>query len=126
VSIEDQIESAVTRSIERLLEPYLSRLAKPEPVVYTVTQVASVLQVSTDTVGRLVRRGILPRVPHLEGKLLIPRVAVDRLVDRAVVGPPCDRVETFERPDLSPQPTRPRRPPASDPSARRPIGPSRE
>src|SRR4051794_21908708 len=58
-SVEELIEQAVARSIERLLEPYLVRLSKPEPLVYTVAQAAVVLQVSTDTIGRLVKRGIL-------------------------------------------------------------------
>ena len=79
-SIDDRIAQAVVQSIEALLGPYLARLLEPEPIVYTVSQVAAMLQVSTDTVGRLVKRGVLPRVPHLDGKVLIPRVAVDRLV----------------------------------------------
>jgi excisionase family DNA binding protein len=41
--------------------------------------VAVLLQISEDTVGRLVKRGVLPRVPHLDGKVLIPRDAVERL-----------------------------------------------
>jgi excisionase family DNA binding protein len=49
-------------------------------MVFTVSQAAQVLQVSEDTIGRLVRRGVLPRVPHLDGKVLIPRQAVVRLV----------------------------------------------
>jgi excisionase family DNA binding protein len=80
-TIEAQIESAVERAIERLLGPYLARLCDPEPAVYTVAQVAVVLQVSDDTVARLVKRGALPRVPHLNGKVLIPRAAVERLVE---------------------------------------------
>jgi excisionase family DNA binding protein len=73
----------VQRGIDRCLRPYLHRLAQPEPVVSTALQAAAVLQVSVDTVWRLVKRGVLPRVPHLEGKLLIPREAVDRLVNGA-------------------------------------------
>jgi hypothetical protein len=29
----------------------------------------------------MVRRGVLPRVPHVGGKVLIPRRALDRLID---------------------------------------------
>jgi excisionase family DNA binding protein len=79
-AIEACIEEAVERAVERLLGPYLRRICDPEPAVYTVAQTAVVLQVSEDTVARLVRRGVLDRVPHVGGKVLIPRVAVDELV----------------------------------------------
>lgn len=87
VTIEDQIKAAVERAVERVLGPYLARLCQPEPAVYTVAQVAVVLQVSDDTVARLVKRGALPRVPHLDGKVLIPRAAVERLVGANGVQP---------------------------------------
>ena len=79
-SIEELIGRVVTRSLEQLLKPYLVKLSKPEPLVYTVSQAAEVLQVSTDTIGRLVKRGVLDRVPHLDGKTLIPKVSVEQLV----------------------------------------------
>jgi excisionase family DNA binding protein len=79
-SIEACIEEAVERAIERLLGPYLRRICEPEPAVYTVAQAGVVLQVSEDTVARLVRRGVLHRVPHVGGKVLIPRAAVDELL----------------------------------------------
>ena len=78
------------RSIERLLAPYLAELLKPQPLVYTANQAAAVLEVSADTVGRLVKRGLLPRVPHVDGKLLIPRVAVERFVNDASSSEPDD------------------------------------
>jgi predicted site-specific integrase-resolvase len=53
-------------------------------MVFTAAQAAVALQLSEDTVWRLVKRGVLPRVPHLEGKLLIPREAVSRLVGGSV------------------------------------------
>jgi excisionase family DNA binding protein len=85
--IERRIEEVVERAVERLLGPYLRRICEPEPAVYTVAQAAVVLQVSEDTVSRLVRRGVLQRVPHVGGKVLIPRVSVDELLsDRAA---PC-------------------------------------
>jgi excisionase family DNA binding protein len=79
-SIEACIEDAVERAVERLLQPYLRRICDPEPAVYTVAQAAVVLQVSEDTISRMVRRGILHRVPHVEGKTLIPRSAVEELL----------------------------------------------
>jgi excisionase family DNA binding protein len=45
-----------------------------------VAQAAVVLQVSEDTIARLVRRGVLARVPHLDGKVLIPRASVAELL----------------------------------------------
>lgn len=80
MSIDELIEAAVVRAIEQCLLPYLAKLGEPEPLVYTAAQAAAVLQVSPDTIGRLLKRGVLTRVPHLNGKLLIPRAAVDRLV----------------------------------------------
>ncbi len=79
-TIEDQIEAAVERALERVLGPYLAKLCEPEPAVYTVAQATVVMQVSEDTISRLVKRGVLPRVPHLDGKVLIPRGAVEKLV----------------------------------------------
>jgi excisionase family DNA binding protein len=80
-TIEALVEAAVERAINRVLEPHLRRLQACSPAVYTVSQAADVLQVSDDTIGRLVRKGLLPRVPHLDGKVLIPRQAVARLID---------------------------------------------
>jgi excisionase family DNA binding protein len=79
-SIDARIEEAVERAVERLLRPYLRRICDPEPAVYTLAQAAVVLQVSEDTVARLVHRGVLHRVPHVGGKMLIPRTAVDELL----------------------------------------------
>ena len=81
IGIEALIEAAVERAIRRSFGPYLHRLSACEPAVYTVAQSAEVLQVSEDTVGRMVRRGVLPRVPHVGGKVLIPTRALDRLIE---------------------------------------------
>jgi len=80
MTIDSLIEVAVERAVSRVLGPHLHRLQMCEAMVFTVAQTAQVLQLSEDTVGRLVRRGVLPRVPHLDGKVLIPRQAVVRLV----------------------------------------------
>lgn len=85
--MEALIEAAVERAIARSLGPYLGRLSVCEPAVYTVAQAAEVLQVSEDTIGRIVRRGVLPRVPHVGGKILIPRRALDRLIESAEASP---------------------------------------
>ena len=70
--------NAVERAVERFLGPYLRRICEPEPAVHG-GQTAVVLQVSEDTIARLVRR-VLHRVPHVGGKVLIPRTAVDELL----------------------------------------------
>src|ERR1035437_5709773 len=80
--MEALIEAAVERAIGRSLGPHLHRLSVCEPAVYTVAQAAEVLQVSEDTVGRIVGRGLLPRVPHVGGKVLILRRALDRLIEQ--------------------------------------------
>ena len=80
-TIDEQIESAVERAIQRVLGPYLRKLSGPEPAVYTIAEAAVVIRVSEDTVSRLVKRGILPRLPHLDGKVLIPREAIERLLN---------------------------------------------
>jgi excisionase family DNA binding protein len=86
--IERLLEEVVERAVERSLGPYLRRICEPEPAVYTVAQAAVVLQVSEDTIARLVRRGVLSRVPHVDGKVLIPRISVDELVGRPVAPRP--------------------------------------
>jgi excisionase family DNA binding protein len=47
--------------------------------VLTTGEVSAVLRVSEVTARRMVRRGVLPRVPGLR-VVLIPRVAVERMV----------------------------------------------
>lgn len=79
--LEVGIEAAVERAVLRALRPYLRRICEPEPAVYSVAQAAVVLQVSEDTVTRLVRRGVVDRVPFVDGKILIPRSSLDRLIE---------------------------------------------
>jgi len=79
VTVEQLIEEAVERTLDRVLKPYLHRLQQPEPIVYTVSEAATVLRVSTDTIGRMIKKGVLDRVPHVEGKTLIPKVSVHAL-----------------------------------------------
>ena len=67
-------------TLENAFGPYLRRLSDPEPLVYSVRQAAHVLATSTTTVRRLVEQGVLPTVPHLGQRIVIPRVAVADLV----------------------------------------------
>jgi excisionase family DNA binding protein len=62
-SLEQLIEAAVERAVLRSITPLLRRPSAPTPAVDTLSQAAELLQVSQDTVSRMVRRGVLPRVP---------------------------------------------------------------
>jgi excisionase family DNA binding protein len=87
VSLEAAIEKVVSGAVERALAPYLRRLADPEPLVYSVPETAHVLRTSTTTVRRLIDEGVLPTVPHMGQRLVVPRQAVVRLVNAADVAP---------------------------------------
>lgn len=50
------------------------------PLAYTTAEVADALQVSPDTVQRLVRKGLLRPVPHLGGKIRIPVAELERFM----------------------------------------------
>lgn len=60
--------------------PSVLRNSDPEPLVYSVREAAHVLRTSTTTVRRLVDEGVLPIVPHLGQRIVIPRAAVAALV----------------------------------------------
>ncbi len=89
-TMEDLIVAAVERAVHQALDPHLHRLNACEPIVFTVAQAAQVLLVSEDTVPRMVRRGTLPRVPHVGTKVLIPRRALFELVEAAEGTPETD------------------------------------
>ena len=59
----------------------VARLDGDEFLVLTEDVYKRQLQVSEDTIGRMVRRGVLPRVPHVGGKVLIPKRALERLIE---------------------------------------------
>ena len=80
MSLDAAVEKAVAAALEKALGPYLRRLSDPEPLVYSVRQAAHVLATSTTTVRRLVEEGVLPIVPHMGQRIVIPRVAVANLV----------------------------------------------
>ena len=81
MSLDDAIQAVVVGAIHDALRPYLRRLADPEPLVYNVEEAAHVLSTSTKTVRRLVDQGVLPVVPHMGHRVVIPRTAVVRLVN---------------------------------------------
>jgi excisionase family DNA binding protein len=81
VSLDTALRDAVIAAIEQALAPYLCRLSDPEPLVYSVREAARVLSTSTNTVRRLVDDGVLPIVPHMGQRIVIPRTAVVRLVE---------------------------------------------
>ena len=80
MSLDAAVEKAVAAALERALGPYLRRLSDPEPLVYSVREVAHVLGTSMTTVRRLIEEGVLPTVPHMGQRIVIPRVAVADLV----------------------------------------------
>lgn len=84
MSLEAAIQAVVADAIEQALAPYLRRLSDPEPLVYSVRETAHVLSTSTNTVRRLVDEGVLPIVPHMGQRIVIPRAAVVRLVEGGV------------------------------------------
>ena len=98
MSLDDAIERAVIAAVEKALGPHLRRLADPEPLVYSVPECARVLATSTNTVRRLVDEGVLPTVPHMGQRVVIPRAAVLRLVESRLEGattPPMATEKSF-------------------------------
>jgi excisionase family DNA binding protein len=86
-TFEDLIEERVAAGVEAALRPYLRRLADPECLTYTAPQAAVVLGTSATTVRRLVDQGVLPVVPHMGDRRLIPRAAVEALVANETTAP---------------------------------------
>lgn len=82
--LDETIHSLVSDAVTAALAPYLKRLSDPEPLVYSVPEAAHVLRTSTNTVRRLVDAGVLPTVPHMGQRVLIPRGAVVEFVDSAL------------------------------------------
>jgi excisionase family DNA binding protein len=98
VSLDNAIQAAVVDAVQEALAPYLRRLADPEPLVYSVREAAHVLSTSTNTVRRLVEDGVLPTVPHMGQRIVIPRVAVVRLVEARARA-----AESASEPDAAPR-----------------------
>lgn len=79
-TLEELIEQQVAAGVEKALAPYLRRLVDPECLTYTIPQAAKVIGTSPQTVRRAVDAGHLPLVPHMQGRRLIPRRAVEDLI----------------------------------------------
>lgn len=82
--LDEAIKELVAAGVDEALRPYLRRLIDPEPLTYTVPQAAVVIGVRAPTVKRLVDEGHLPLVPHMPGRRLIPRAAVEAFVNGSV------------------------------------------
>ena len=65
--------------IQQNLAPYLEKLIRPEPLVFTVAEACLVLRTGEDTIRRWVKTGRLARVPAV-GRVLIPRWSVEAFV----------------------------------------------
>jgi excisionase family DNA binding protein len=83
VTLDKALQAVVAEAVEQSLAPYLRRLADPEPLVYSVREAAHVLSTSTSTIRRLIDEGVLPIVPHMGQRIVVPRAAVRRLVNSA-------------------------------------------
>jgi excisionase family DNA binding protein len=91
VSLDGAIQAVVVEAVREALAPYVRRLAEPEPLVYNVAEAAHVLSTSTNTVRRLIERGVLPVVPHMGHRVVVPRSAVLKLVESAEAVAPRER-----------------------------------
>ena len=83
MSLDGAIQAVVVEAVREALAPYVRRRAEPEPLVYNVAETAQVLSTSTNTVRRMIERVVLPVVPHMGHRVVIPRSAVVRLVESA-------------------------------------------
>lgn len=83
-ALEDGIRAEVRAGVTEALAPVLRRLVEPECLTYTIPQAAIVIGVKDPTVRRLVDEGVLPLVPHMPGRRLIPRAAVEAFILQAV------------------------------------------
>jgi excisionase family DNA binding protein len=83
VSLDAAIQAVVIDAIGQALAPYIRRLSDPEPLVYSIREAAHALSTSTTTIRRLIDEGVLPIVPHMGQRIVVPRGAVLRLVESA-------------------------------------------
>lgn len=77
----DGIEDRILTVVQTALDPYIERLAEPEPLAYSVPQAARMLQTSPNTIRRLIDQGRLRRIPHMGQRVLIPRRSLVAFVD---------------------------------------------
>ena len=83
MTLEAVIEEVVANAGQQALDPYIRRLADPGPLVYSVREAAHVIRTSANTIRRLIDEGVLPVVPHLGQRVVIPRIAIERLIEPA-------------------------------------------
>jgi excisionase family DNA binding protein len=81
VNLNEAIRTEVRAAVHEVLDPFLPKLARPDCRTYTFGQAAQVIGCSDRHVAKLVNRGVLPLVPELGTRKLIPRVAVEQFVD---------------------------------------------
>lgn len=81
MTLEDSITHVVERAVEKVFGRYLRRLSDPEPLVYNVREAAAVLRTSETTIRNLIDDGVLPTVPHMGNRVVVPRKAVVQLVE---------------------------------------------
>lgn len=80
------LDSALGELVERSLRKVLAEGTyglPPQPLVFNVTEAASVMRVSKRSVEQWVAAGVLPKMPDT-GRILIPRQAVEAWVAAAV------------------------------------------
>jgi excisionase family DNA binding protein len=72
--LEDALEQALTAALGKTLPTVLEQMATVVgPRAYSVAQVATQLEVSDQTVYRLIQSGVLPVVPHLNPQRVAAR-----------------------------------------------------
>jgi len=79
MSLDVTIAEAVAAGVKKALAD-----VEFEPLVYTVPAAARALRVSPDTVRDLIADGLLPTVPHMGRRHLIPRRALVAFVESAI------------------------------------------
>ncbi len=79
-TVDDAIDAAVAAAVERHLRPILETLNRPAKLTYSVPEAAHAMGVGERVVWQWLRDGVLPRVPNLPGRTLIPRRAVEDYV----------------------------------------------
>lgn len=53
-----------------------------EPLVYTLKEVGQLLRISAQHAGELVKRGVLPAVPNMGRRVLVPRHALHSYIEQ--------------------------------------------
>lgn len=84
-TIDDALRQVVKDGVAEYLAPFVRRLSAPEPLTYSVHEAAVVLGVSDHMVRRAIADGHLRVVPHMGERRLIPRRAVEALIDNEAV-----------------------------------------